>query len=157
MGLLYSHMRIDRTILVVTLASVATVLMFPFRIGTAGAGEYEKVAEMGPTFVFSQPSVLEICAACHNKSSNYVGNPSVVHSRIDYGRTGLVAGAVLLVGLIARTLLLSAKGPSAGQPLASSGPEREYFLPEQNRKQAVFEIDPKEFRDLTQLLAPKKQ
>ena len=86
----------------VGLAAIAVlILFFPFRIGTLAHPNYgPSSANMGPSFILSDPTKVEISNAVHDRQSTSTRySRNLYQSNIDYPRTFIlmlpfVAGAV---------------------------------------------------------------
>lgn len=83
---------------------------------------------MGPYFVASAPSGLDVCEEFYGKKfddSSKLTTRQRATSHVDYGRTILFAGSAATLGLLA-ILIISAKNPASqigACQLSSSQPE----------------------------------
>lgn len=97
--------------LILTLSLVAAALLFPTRTGVVTQSYGVVEVPMGPYFVASAPTSLDVCEEFHGKTFN---DPSKLTTRqrasshVDYGRTVLFAGGAATLGLMA-ILIIAAK------------------------------------------------
>ena len=94
--------------LILTLSLIAAALLFPIRTGVVTQSYGVVEVPMGPYFVASAPSSLDVCEEFYGKKfddSAKLTTRQRATSHVDYGRTILFAGGIATLGLLAALII----------------------------------------------------
>lgn len=92
-----------KLVLIFALSLVAAALLFPIRTGVVTQSYGVVEVPMGPYFVASAPSSLDVCEEFYGKKfdgSAKLTTRQRATSHVDYGRTILLAGGAATIGLL---------------------------------------------------------